>query len=180
MNANAAALDPTRDDPRDDLPTPQALRSALGRFATGVTIVTCRDTTGAPVGLTANSFSALSLEPPLVLWSLRRASPSLAAFEAASHFAINVLAEPQVELSRRFAVSQADGERKFDEGVWTTGLGGAPLLAGCAAVFECERAAVHDGGDHRLFIGRVLRLADIATAPLVFQGGRYHMLGEVL
>jgi 3-hydroxy-9,10-secoandrosta-1,3,5(10)-triene-9,17-dione monooxygenase reductase component len=82
-------------------------------------------------------------------------------------------------LSRRFASPQA-GERKFDEGAWSAGLGGAPVLAGCAAVFECERTAAHDGGDHRLFIGRVCRLADIATAPLVFQGGRYHMLGEVL
>jgi flavin reductase (DIM6/NTAB) family NADH-FMN oxidoreductase RutF len=166
-----------------ELPTPRALRNALGRFATGVTIITCVDAAGERVGLTANSFAALSLEPPLVLWSLRRASPSLAAFEAASHFAVNVLAETQVELSRRFAApataGAAIGER-FGEGVWSTGLGGAPVLAGCAAVFECERAAVHDGGDHRLFVGRVLRLADLANAPLLFQGGRYHMLGEVL
>ena len=159
-----------------------SLRSALGRYATGVTIVTCLDAGGARVGLTANSFNALSLAPPLVLWSLRRSSPSLAAFEAASHFAVNVLAETQVELSRRFArpPGSGPGEGKFDDGAWSAGFGGAPVLAGCAAVFECERVAVHDGGDHRLFIGRVLRLADIAVAPLVFQGGRYHMLGEVL
>ncbi len=80
-----------------------AVRAALGVFATGVTIVTCTDSQGAPVGLTVNSFAALSLEPPLVLWSLRAESPSLATFEAASHFAVNVLAEGQVELSRRFA-----------------------------------------------------------------------------
>lgn len=186
-------MSPTPDDPLaapkggDDAPagglaTP-ALRSALGRFATGVTIVTCVDAaSGRRVGLTANSFSALSLEPPLVLWSLRRSSPSLAPFEAASHFAVNVLAETQVELSRRFArpPSDAPGFGKFDEGLWSAGLGGAPVLAGCAAVFECARQAVHDGGDHRLFIGRVLRLADLAIAPLVFQGGHYHMLGEVL
>lgn len=162
-------------------PTPTALRTALGRFATGVTIVTCLDAEGRRVGLTANSFNALSLSPPLVLWSLRKASPSLGIFEAATHFAINVLAETQVELSRRFAAPQAGaGAAKFDEVTWSAGLGGAPVLAGCAAVFECERFAVHDGGDHRLFVGRVLRLADIATAPLVFQSGRYHMLGEVL
>lgn len=161
----------------DELPGALALRSALGRFATGVTIVTCRDAAGERVGLTANSFSALSLSPPLVLWSLRRASPSLAAFEAARHFAVNVLAETQVELSRRFA-SPLPG--KFDEGVWSRGQGGAPVLAGSAAVFECERVATHDGGDHLLFIGRVLRLGDIAVAPLVFQGGHYRMLGEVL
>ncbi|MBL8340406.1 MAG: flavin reductase family protein [Rubrivivax sp.] len=172
----------------DGAPDARALRSALGRFATGVTIITCVDTAGTRTGLTANSFGALSLDPPLVLWSLRRASPSLEAFEAASHFAVNVLAESQVELSRRFAVrgpaatagAGADSEHRFDVGEWTSGLGGAPVLAGCAAVFECRRVAAHDGGDHRLFIGRVLRLADIATAPLVFQGGRYHMLGEVL
>jgi 3-hydroxy-9,10-secoandrosta-1,3,5(10)-triene-9,17-dione monooxygenase reductase component len=163
----------------DEQPTAMALRSALGRFTTGVTIITCRGTAGERIGLTANSFNALSLAPPLVLWSLRRESPNLAAFEAATHFAVNVLAEAQVDLSRRFAAPLGD-ESKFDEGSWSAGLGGAPVLAGCTAVFECERVAVHDGGDHRLFIGRVLRLADIATAPLVFQGGRYHMLGEVL
>lgn len=183
MNARedppATALRPPDPAAADDAPSPQALRTALGRFATGVTIVTCLDAAGQRVGLTANSFGALSLEPPLVLWSLRRASPSLPAFEAASHFAVNVLAEPQVELSRRFARPQLAGE-KFAEGAWSAGLGGAPVLAGCAAVFECERIAAHDGGDHRLFIGRVLRLADLAIAPLLFQGGHYHMLGEVL
>jgi 3-hydroxy-9,10-secoandrosta-1,3,5(10)-triene-9,17-dione monooxygenase reductase component len=164
----------------DEPLAPTALRAALGRFATGVTIITCVGGGGERIGLTANSFNALSLEPPLVLWSLRRSSPRLAAFESATHFAINVLAETQVELSRRFAAPQASGG-KFDEGgAWTSGLGGAPVLAGCAAVFECEKVAAHEGGDHRLYIGRVLRLADIAVAPLVFQGGRYHMLGEVL
>jgi flavin reductase (DIM6/NTAB) family NADH-FMN oxidoreductase RutF len=156
---------------------PPELRAALGRFATGVAIITCRGAAGETLGLTANSFAALSLDPPLVLWSLRLASPSLAAFEAASHFAINVLAESQVELSRRFASTTAE---KFGQGTWTRGLGGAPVLAGAAAVFECERERCLEGGDHRLFIGRVQRLAQQAVAPLVFQGGHYHMLGEVL
>lgn len=110
---------------------PRALRGVLGRFATGVTIVACRDAEGVRVGLTANSFNALSLDPPLVLWSLRSASPSLAAFAGARHFAINILAEAQVELSRRFASPVAD---KFAEGVWSEGLGGAPVLTGAAAV----------------------------------------------
>jgi flavin reductase (DIM6/NTAB) family NADH-FMN oxidoreductase RutF len=158
-------------------PLPQNLRAALGRFATGVTIISCVGPAGAPVGLTANSFSALSLDPPLVLWSLRQSSGSLAAFEAAPHFAVNVLAESQVDLSRRFASSQAD---KFAEGAWAAGLGGAPVLAGCAAVFECEVASRQVAGDHVLFIGRVLRLADLSVAPLLFQGGHYRMLGEVL
>lgn len=158
-------------------PPPMALRAALGRFATGVTIVTCTGPDGAPVGLTANSFNALSLDPPLVLWSLRRASASLAAFEAAPHFAVNVLAETQVDLSRRFASPQLD---KFGEGTWGAGLGGVPVLAGCAAVFECEVASRQLAGDHVLFIGRVLRLADLSVAPLLFQGGHYRMLGEIL
>jgi flavin reductase (DIM6/NTAB) family NADH-FMN oxidoreductase RutF len=155
----------------------RALRGVLGRFATGVTIVTCVDGDGARVGLTANSFNALSLAPPLVLWSLRRASPSLAAFGAARHFAINILAESQVELSRRFASPVAD---KFAEGVWSDGLGGAPVLSGAAAVLECELALQQEAGDHMLFIGRVLRLEDLAIPPLVFHGGHYHMLGEVI
>ncbi|MBI5255350.1 MAG: flavin reductase family protein [Burkholderiales bacterium] len=156
---------------------PQVLRTAFGRFATGVTIVTCVDGAGQRVGLTANSFSSLSLDPPLVLWSLRRASPSLAAFARASHFAVNVLAETQVDLSRRFASAVAD---KFAEGQWTAGLGGAPVLAACAAVFECEAQVQHEAGDHVLFVGRVRRLAEMAVAPLLFQGGHYRMLGEVL
>lgn len=157
--------------------TPKQLRMAFGRFATGVTIVTCVDGSGQRVGLTANSFSSLSLDPPLVLWSLRRASPSLAAFAAASHFAVNVLAETQVDLSRRFASPVAD---KFAEGQWSDGLGGAPVLAACAAVFECEAHQQHEAGDHVLFVGRVRRLAEMAVAPLLFQGGHYRMLGEVL
>jgi flavin reductase (DIM6/NTAB) family NADH-FMN oxidoreductase RutF len=159
------------------VPSTQVLRTALGRFATGVTIITCNDAHGAPVGLTANSFTSLSLDPPLVLWSLRQASGSLAAFAGSRHFAINVLAETQVDLSRRFASQEAD---KFAEGAWAPGIGGVPVLAGCAAVFECEVETRQDAGDHVLFIGRVLRLADLAVAPLLFQGGHYRMLGEIL
>ena len=158
-------------------PTLQQLRAALGRFTTGVTIVTCLDAEGAPVGLTANSFSSLSLDPPLVLWSLRRQSMSLAAFQQASHFTVNVLAEEQVELSRRFASSAAD---KFSQGLWSGGVGGAPVLAGCAAVFECAQHAQHEAGDHLLFLGRVLRAAEAPLPPLVYQGGHYRLLGEVL
>ena len=153
------------------------MRTALGRFATGVTIITCLDAQGQRIGLTAKSFAALSLAPPLVLWSLRLASPSLAAFRAASHFAVNVLADTQVELSRRFASAQVD---KFAAGHWAAGQGGAPVLAGCAAVFECQAQAQHETGDHWLFIGQVLRLDDQGVAPLLFQAGHYHLLGEIL
>lgn len=155
----------------------RVLRSALGAFATGVTIVTCADDDGHRVGLTANSFSALSLEPPLVLWSLRKVSPSLAAFSSARHFAINVLGQGQAALSRRFASPLAD---KFAEGEWHLGEGGVPVLNEAAAVFECEVQSQQEAGDHRLFIGRVLRFTDGALQPLVFHGGRYHRLGPVL
>lgn len=156
---------------------PRHLRNALGRFATGVTIVTCADAQGRWVGLTANSFSALSLEPPLVLWSLRNASPALAAFQAAPRFAVNVLADAQVELSRRFA---GKGEDRFAEGAWALGEHGAPVLAGCAAVFECESSSHQLAGDHHLFIGRVLACTEAPLAPLVFQSGHYRLLGEIL
>ena len=153
------------------------LRDALGRFTTGVTVVTCCDTAGTFVGLTANSFSSLSLEPPLVLWSLRDASPAMSAFESASRFAINVLADSQVELSRRFASRSED---RFAEGSWSLGAHGAPVLVGCVAVLECETVSHQVAGDHRLFIGRVLACSESALAPLVFQAGRYHLLGEIL
>lgn len=159
-------------------PSPQALRQALGRYATGVTIITCRDAAGVPLGLTVNSFAALSLEPPLVLWSLRRASAALPVFEAAMHWAVNVLTEAQLPLSRRFASAEAD---KFSQGDWADGVGDVPVLAGAAAVFECARETVHDGGDHRLFIGRVLRLDSRAdSGPLVYHGSHYHGLSGTL
>lgn len=160
-------------DPSDT----RALRVALGRYATGVTIVSCVDESGQRIGLTANSFAALSLTPALVLWSLRVQSPSLPAFQACGHFVVNVLAESQVDLSRRFA---APGEHKFNEGVWSAGLGQAPVLAGAAAVFECETVSHQVAGDHVLFIGRVVRFEQAALPPLVFQAGHYRMLGEVL
>jgi flavin reductase (DIM6/NTAB) family NADH-FMN oxidoreductase RutF len=154
-----------------------ALRAALGGFATGVTIVTCRDAAGQPVGLTVNSFSALSLEPPLVLWSLRLASPNLAAFDAARHFAVNVLAESQVELSRRFASASPD---KFSDGLWLDGMCGLPLLAGSAASFECALSSQQSSGDHRLYVGRVLAVQSQPVPPLLYHAGRYHLLGEIL
>ena len=157
--------------------TAASLRSALGCYTTGVTIISCMGADGVPVGLTANSFNALSLDPPLVLWSLRLSSPSVGTFVAATHFAVNVLAESQVDLSRRFA-SRIDD--KFAEGLWSAGLGGAPVLAGCAAVFECTTHSHQTVGDHVLFVGRVLRLCESPVPPLLFQGGHYRMLGEVV
>lgn len=157
--------------------TAPQLRSALSQFATGVTIVTCRGRDGRRVGMTANSFNALSLAPPLLLWSLRLASPSAQDFRLASHFAVNVLTQEQVDLSRRFASAVVD---KFSQGLWSEGLAGLPVLAASAAVFECAAESQQTAGDHLLFIGRVLRVTESLDAPLVFHGGRYHMLGEIL
>lgn len=153
------------------------LRTALGRFATGVTIVSTADGAGHWSGLTVSSFSSLSLEPPLVLWSLRLESPSLAAFEASPVFAVNVLGEEHMGLSRRFATAH---EHRFGEGEWALGAHGAPVLNGAVAVFECETVTRQDAGDHRLYIGRVLAFAEHAHAPLLYRSGHYHRLGETL
>ena len=161
----------------ETLVSPQRLREALGRFATGVTIVTCLDPEFGRVGLTANSFNALSLEPPLVLWSLRQQSAQMLAFARAEHFVVNVLAADQLALSRRFASKRDD---KFDEGDWLPGEGGSPVLAGSAAVFECETRSRQDAGDHVLFIGHVLAVAQTDLPPLVYLAGHYHGLGGAL
>ncbi len=157
-------------------PTPDAdaLRNALGRFATGVTIVTCRAADGRPIGLTVSSFNALSLTPPLVLWSLRDVSPQMADFMAASGFAVNVLTSDQQALSQRFAGRDED---RFDAGAWTTGAHGAPVLVACAAVFECATASQQDAGDHRLFIGHVLACRWTDQLPLLYHAGQYRQLG---
>lgn len=154
-----------------------ALRSALARFATGVTLATCNDADGTPFGLTVNSFGALSLRPPLVMWSLRAESPSLPAFEMAEHFAINVLTEAHVELSRRFAASHVD---RFEQGRWHAGRHGCPVLAGALAVFECRRTQVQRHGDHVLIIGEVVHHAAHSGAPLLFHASRYRRLGDPL
>jgi flavin reductase (DIM6/NTAB) family NADH-FMN oxidoreductase RutF len=152
-----------------------ALRSALGRFATGVTLATCTDAHGTPVGLTVNSFGALSLDPPLVQWSLRCESPSLPAFEAAAHFAINVLGEQHIELSRRFAAAHGN---RFELGRWALGRHGAPVLAGALAVFECRRRSAERHGDHVLLIGEVLHHSAHSGAPLLFHASRYRRMGD--
>lgn len=149
---------------------PLALRVALSRFPTGVCILTTVDAAGAPVGLTVNSFSSVSLDPPLVMWSLRRNSPSLDAFRAASHFVISVLAEDQHEISSRFARPIAD---KFTGVRTTEGAGGVPLIERAAAHFSCETWREYDGGDHSIFIGKVVHFAASSAPPLAFVGGRY-------
>ena len=149
---------------------PRTLRNALGRFTTGVTIVACNDVAGAPVGLTANSFSSVSLSPPLVLWSLSLRSPNLPNFLQATHFAINVLAHDQIPLSQRFAKPVP---RKFEGVAHGFGAHGMPLLDGAAAQFECRTEARHYSGDHVIFIGQVLQYSYADRAPLGYCRGRY-------
>ena len=145
-------------------------RKALGSFATGVTIITARDASGASVGLTVNSFNSVSLSPPLVLWSLAETSNSLPVFRAATHWAVHVLAADQDALSGRFA---RRGEDKFAGLDTDTGLGAVPLLRGCTARFQCRTAFQYQGGDHLIFVGEVLAFDRRDSAPLVFHGGTY-------
>lgn len=159
-------------DHRETSLDPKEFRQALGTFTTGVTIITACDQSGHPVGVTANSFNSVSLDPPLVLWSLARKSQSLAAFENAGHWAVHILAHDQNELSGRFARS-VSGLEKFDGVNYEKGLGNAPLLAGCTTRLQCRTANIYDGGDHIILVGEVLKFDKCNTPPLVFQSGNY-------
>jgi flavin reductase (DIM6/NTAB) family NADH-FMN oxidoreductase RutF len=148
--------------------TARAFRDALGRFATGVTVVTCQSEIG-PLGITANSFASVSIDPPLILWSPARASRRFPAFAAAEHFAIHVLGEEQEALCRRFSREGTD----FDGLDWHEGAARTPLIAGCLARYECETVARHEGGDHLIVVAKVTRADWRPGAPLVFSGGGY-------
>lgn len=145
-------------------------RRALGSFATGVTIITTRMQDGTKLGLTVNSFNSVSLNPPLVLWSLAHTSRNLDAFRAAPNWAVHVLAADQDELSGRFARSGGD---KFAGVDIETGMAEVPLLRGCSARFQCRTAFQYEGGDHVIFVGEVLSFDRSEVPPLVFHGGRY-------
>ena len=151
----------------------RGLRDALGEFATGVAVVTACCRAGQPVGVTINSFASVSLDPPLVLWSLGLASPSIAAFEACSHYAVNILAADQAEWSQRFSQSQDD---KFAGIETRVGVGGAPLLPGCCAWFECRNELRYPGGDHIILVGHVENFSRQEKPPLIFHGGQYRRL----
>lgn len=164
-----------RIDPADS----GGLRRALGRFATGVTVITAPGGAagGTPMGFTANSFNSVSLDPPLILWSLARDSARLAAYRAAPAYAVNVLSTLQTGLARRFA---GPVENRFAGVTWEAGLEGAPVLAGALAVFECRHEAIHPAGDHELFIGRVERVRVSEGRPLTYFGGGFGtVMGEL-
>lgn len=150
-------------DPRD-------FRNALGTFATGVTIITAMSAEDKPYGLTCNSFASVSLNPPLVLWSLGMFSQGLTIFQNASHFTVNILGASQQALSNKFAKSSGD---KFEGVEWRPGLGNAPVLAGCVANFQCRAANRYYGGDHIIFLGAVEAYAYNREEPLLFARGGY-------
>lgn len=154
-------------DPSTDL---RSYRQALGSFATGITVVTTLRDDGEPVGLTANSFTSVSLEPPLVLWSLARKSPSLGVFEACRHYAINVLSSHQAEHSVRFATPRPD---KFAGLDWHPSDEGVPLLEGVTLHLVCENQQRIEAGDHIIFLARVLRYAMRPSDPLIYCRGNY-------
>lgn len=152
----------------------RAFRHALGAYATGIAVVTTCTSEGERVGMTINSFSSVSLDPPLVLWSLALNSPSRALFEQATHYAINILAADQTQVSQQFASRVPD---KFAGLEASAGIGGVPLLQGCCAWFECRAENAYPGGDHIILLGHVERFAAAKdTAPIVFHGGRYREL----
>ena len=152
--------------------TPDEFRAALAMFATGVTVVTARSPDGGLIGLTANSFNSVSLEPPLVLWSLSHSAASMAALSTVSHYAVNILSASQRELAERFATRDID---RWMEVAYIEGIGGAPVLAGAAASFECFNRSRYDEGDHVIFVGEVERCTHSPGAsPLLFHGGRFY------
>lgn len=147
-----------------------ALRDAFGAFATGVTVVTALDTAGRAVGFTANSFTSVSLEPPLLLICLGKSSSNLAVFSQTGRFAINVLAGDQADISQRFATPCEDRFAGVD---WRTANGSAPLIAGGAAWFDCIRHSVVDAGDHIILMGQIETFERSMRAPLIYLQGRY-------
>lgn len=152
---------------------PKEFRRALGNFATGVTIVTAATTSGKKAGVTANSFNSVSLDPPLILWSIDKNSSSYQVFDEAEHFAVNILAADQIDLSNHFARPRDD---KFSGVEYEAGVGAAPLFADCSARFHCEKHAQIDGGDHWILIGRVVVFEDFGRSPLLYHQGAYSMV----
>lgn len=165
-------------NPMGDLRRPDAAtyRDVMGAFATGVTIITVGDAEGNRLGVTASSFNTVSLDPPLILWSLALKAPSLKSFRDTDHFAVNVLADHQRDIALQFARPATD---KFAGIATEYGLTGAPLITDALAHIECRIAARYPGGDHEIMLGEVLSLRRREGSPLVFQRGGFHGLAPV-
>lgn len=157
-----------RGQPLDDS---RAFRRCLGRYPTGVTVITARHGDNL-VGMTVNSFASVSLDPPLILWSIRRESKQAEAYRNAEHFAVNMLAHDQMQVSQWFGKGLPE---KFGLVSWEAGLGGAPLIHGALAQLECERVSVQEAGDHLILIGEVKQYAHFDGKPLTFSNGEYVM-----
>ncbi|WP_144636595.1 flavin reductase family protein [Bordetella genomosp. 13] len=148
-------------------------RNALGRFATGVTVVSAALPDGTPVGLTVSSFNSVSLDPPLVLWSLSQGSSSLALFRECERYVVNVLSSEQIALARRFATGKST--ERFQGLPMMRAPGGTPMLTGCAAWFECGNRSQYPEGDHLIMVGSVLHCGHTDAAPLVFHAGGFDL-----
>jgi flavin reductase (DIM6/NTAB) family NADH-FMN oxidoreductase RutF len=152
----------------------RALRNSLGMFATGVCVVTAKTPTGEPMGLTINSFSSVSLNPPLILWSLDKGSDTMPVFESAAAFTVNILGEHGKDMSQRLS---RKGQHGLGEGEWRAGATGAPVLNDAIAHFDCVVSARHDGGDHVILVGEVKAHAHKdGVHPLLYYRGRYREL----
>jgi len=151
----------------------RAFRNAIGRFTTGVAVATCRSAEGAAVGLTVNSFNSVSLDPPLVLFSVDRKARSCPQFQGAGNFAINILRADQEEISKVFASPDLT---RWDGLALRSLSTGAPILTEALASFDCRTIAAHDGGDHVIFVGRVEALAAAEGDPLLYFRGAYRAL----
>lgn len=151
--------------------TPRTFRDAMGCFVTGVTVISTLTPSGEPVGLTANSFNSVSLDPPLVLFSLAKDATRFNAYVQSRHFAVNVLAEEQQDLSARFA---RKGETSWEGVPFETWDTGCPIVPGALASFECTTEATYEGGDHLIIVGRVLKVLHLEEGrPLLYYRGRY-------
>jgi flavin reductase (DIM6/NTAB) family NADH-FMN oxidoreductase RutF len=153
----------------------RSLRDAFGQFATGVTVVTTRDKEGKPVGMTANSFASVSLEPPLVSWCVDKSSTRFSEFTDAEYFTISVLTSAQQETSNLFAMRSWDAT-VFDDAEWFDGLNKVPQIPNVSARFHCKTAHLYEGGDHIIIVGAVLEYECEADQPLVFFQGDYRQL----
>ncbi|MDX3106698.1 flavin reductase family protein [Nonomuraea angiospora] len=164
------------DDALPGLADKEALRDVLGRFTTGVAVVTTMTSRG-PIGMTVNSFASVSLDPPLVLFSVSRTSQLCPHLTEADLFAINILSAAQAQVSQQFA---KPGFNRFGELEWRRGVTGAPLLPGVLALLECRVSEVHEGGDHYITVGRIVAASTDAavSAPLLFFRGTYHEIAD--
>lgn len=155
-----------------DVDNPREIRNLLGQFATGVTVITTRGQDGRKVGMTANSFSSLSLDPPLILWSLAKTAPSLPDFCAAEYFAIHMLAQEHHQLSGHFARGAED---KFAGIAHQLCPAGVPLLDDALATLLCRNVQQYEGGDHLIFIGQIEHYQQRGGEPLLFHAGQYRV-----